>query len=111
VLADPAHPEHDGLAEWIGRPLDPEAFDRAAVEAAAQGLEPESRLTRGQGGHSVHDRHEEANMGMLKKLMASGIAAKLIQEARKPENQAKIKQAIADFQAKRANQAKRPGTH
>ena len=50
-------------------------------------------------------------MGMVKKLMASGIAAKLIQEARKPENQAKIKQAISDFQAKRANQAKRPGTH
>jgi ABC-type Zn2+ transport system substrate-binding protein/surface adhesin len=50
-------------------------------------------------------------MGMVKKLLASGIAAKLIQEARKPENQAKIKQAIADFQAKRANQAKRPGTH
>jgi ABC-type Zn2+ transport system substrate-binding protein/surface adhesin len=50
-------------------------------------------------------------MGMVKKLMASGIAAKLIQEARKPENQAKIKQAISDFQAKRANQARRPGTH
>jgi hypothetical protein len=50
-------------------------------------------------------------MGMVKKLLASGIAAKLIQEARKPENQAKIKQAISDFQAKRAQQAKRPGTH
>ena len=50
-------------------------------------------------------------MGMLKKLMASGIAAKVIQEARKPENQAKIKKAVADFQAKRANQARRPGTH
>jgi hypothetical protein len=49
-------------------------------------------------------------MGMVKKLMASGIAAKVIQEARKPENQAKIKQAIADFQAKRANKARRPGT-
>jgi hypothetical protein len=48
---------------------------------------------------------------MFKKLLASGIAAKVIQEARKPENQAKIKQAISDFQAKRANQAKRPGTH
>jgi ABC-type Zn2+ transport system substrate-binding protein/surface adhesin len=49
-------------------------------------------------------------MGMIKKLIASGIAAKVIQEARKPENQAKIKQAIADFQAKRANQAGRAGT-
>ena len=37
-------------------------------------------------------------MGMMRKLMASGIAAKVIQEARKPQNQAKIKKAIADFQ-------------
>ena len=33
--------------------------------------------------------------GMLKKLMASGVAAKVIQEARKPQNQAKIKEFIA----------------
>jgi hypothetical protein len=39
--------------------------------------------------------------GMFKKLATSAIAAKVIQEARKPENQAKIKKAIADFQAKR----------
>jgi hypothetical protein len=39
--------------------------------------------------------------GMIKKLLASGIAAKVIQEARKPQNQAKIKKAIADFQNKR----------
>ena len=42
-------------------------------------------------------------MGMVKKIIASGIAAKVIQEARKPENQAKIKKAIADFQQKRAH--------
>ncbi|MGZ4509253.1 MAG: hypothetical protein ACXVX8_13790 [Blastococcus sp.] len=50
-------------------------------------------------------------MGLIKKIVASGIAAKVIQEARKPENQAKIKQAIADFQAKRSNGqvARRPG--
>jgi hypothetical protein len=48
--------------------------------------------------------------GMLRKLIASGIAAKVIQEARKPENQAKIKKAIADFQAKRGGQSgRRPG--
>ena len=41
-------------------------------------------------------------MGMIKKIVASGIAAKVIQEARKPENQAKIKKAIADFQAKQS---------
>ena len=48
-------------------------------------------------------------MGMIKKLMASGIAAKVISEARKPENQAKIKKAVADFQAKRSSQPKRTG--
>ena len=41
--------------------------------------------------------------GMLRKLLASGVAAKVIQEARKPQNQAKIKKAIADFQAKRGS--------
>jgi hypothetical protein len=40
--------------------------------------------------------------GMIKKLLASGVAAKVIQEARKPQNQAKIKKAISDFQAKRS---------
>ena len=45
--------------------------------------------------------------GMLRKLLASGVAAKVIQEARKPQNQAKIKKAIADFQAKRGGQAPR----
>ena len=46
--------------------------------------------------------------GMIRKLIASGVAAKLIQEASKPENQAKIKKAIADFQAKRSG-GNRPG--
>jgi hypothetical protein len=46
--------------------------------------------------------------GMIKKLLASGVAAKVIQEARKPHNQAKIKKAIADFQAKQGK-GKRPG--
>jgi hypothetical protein len=50
-------------------------------------------------------------MGMLKKLMASGIAAKVIQEARKPQNQAKIKKAVADFQAKRSGGAGKPRTY
>jgi hypothetical protein len=57
-------------------------------------------------GRQVH--HKEATMaGMFKKLVASGIAAKLIQEAQKPQNQAKIKKAIADFQSKRGGG--RPG--
>jgi hypothetical protein len=38
--------------------------------------------------------------GMIRKLIASGVAAKLVQEARKPANQAKIKKMIADFQNK-----------
>jgi hypothetical protein len=46
-------------------------------------------------------------MGLLRKVLASGIAAKVVQEARKPENQAKIKKAIADFQAKRGGQGGR----
>ena len=47
--------------------------------------------------------------GMFKKLATSAIAAKVIQEARKPQNQAKIKKAISDFQAKRGGQTKRSG--
>ena len=38
--------------------------------------------------------------GMIKKLIASGVAAKVLQEARKPENQAKLKKMLADFQNK-----------
>ncbi len=38
--------------------------------------------------------------GMIRKLIASGVAAKVLQEARKPQNQAKIKKMIADFQSK-----------
>jgi len=49
-------------------------------------------------------------MGLIKKALASGIAAKLIVEAQKPENQAKIKKAIADFQAKRNATARAKGT-
>ena len=48
--------------------------------------------------------------GMIRKLIASGVAAKVLQEARKPQNQAKIKKAIADFQQKRSAQGgRRPG--
>jgi hypothetical protein len=57
----------------------------------------------------LQDNTKEANMaGMLRKLIASGVAAKVVQEARKPENQAKIKKAISDFQAKRSG-GSRPG--
>jgi hypothetical protein len=39
--------------------------------------------------------------GFIKKIVASGIAAKVIQEARKPQNQQKIKDLITQMQAKR----------
>ena len=41
--------------------------------------------------------------GMIRKLLASGVAAKVLQEARKPENQAKLKKMVADFQNKNKN--------
>jgi hypothetical protein len=41
-------------------------------------------------------------MGMIRNLIGAGIVAKVVQEARKPQNQAKIKKAIADFQAKQS---------
>jgi hypothetical protein len=33
ALADPGHPEHADLAEWIGRPFDPRSFDIDEVNA------------------------------------------------------------------------------
>jgi hypothetical protein len=45
--------------------------------------------------------------GMIRKFLMTTVATKVIQEARKPQNQAKVKKAIADFQAKR--NGKRPG--
>ena len=47
--------------------------------------------------------------GLLRKVIASGLAAKVLQEARKPQNQAKIKKMIADFQAKQGKGGGRPG--
>jgi hypothetical protein len=32
ILADQAHPEHDERREWLGRPFNPEAFDRSEFE-------------------------------------------------------------------------------
>ena len=46
--------------------------------------------------------------GGIRKLLTSAIMAKVIQEARKPENQAKVKKAVADFQNKRRG-GNRPG--
>ena len=37
ILADPDHPEHDERREWLGRPLDPDAFDPDAFEGNLSG--------------------------------------------------------------------------
>ena len=49
--------------------------------------------------------------GMLRRLMVSGIAAKVISEARKPQNQAKIKKMISDFQNKNKGGTGRTGRY
>lgn len=36
VLADSTHEEHEHLSRWIGRPVDPTAFDLALVNAHLQ---------------------------------------------------------------------------
>lgn len=40
-------------------------------------------------------------MGIMKKLQSSGLAKRAIAEARKPENQAKLKDAVRKVQDKR----------
>ncbi len=48
-------------------------------------------------------------MKLIRSAIMAGIAKKVLDEARKPHNQAKIKQAIADFQNKRGG-GSRPGS-
>lgn len=49
-------------------------------------------------------------MGLFKKAMVVGVAKKVFDEARKPHNQQKIREAYASFQAKRGGQtAAKPG--
>ena len=43
-------------------------------------------------------------MGLFKKAMVVGVAKKVYDEARKPHNQQKIREAYASFQAKRGGQ-------
>ncbi len=40
-------------------------------------------------------------MGLMSKIVKIGIAKKVYDEARKPENQRRIKEAVASFQEKR----------
>jgi hypothetical protein len=66
-------------------------------------------LTGARTGHrDDKSSAEEANMaGMIRKLIVSGVAARVIQEARKPQNQAKLKKMIADFQNKNGGAKRR----
>jgi len=41
-------------------------------------------------------------MGIMSKVVKLGIAKKVYDEARKPENQTRIKEAVAKFQNRRA---------
>jgi hypothetical protein len=69
------------------------------ARSSEEGTSTVGRPLLGAPAQAVND--EEANMaGMIRKLIASGIAAKVIQEAKKPHNQAKIKKFISDFQNK-----------
>jgi Plasmid pRiA4b ORF-3-like protein len=43
AMADPKHPEHNEMLEWIGEEWNPEAFDLDAINAA---LKPRSRRPR-----------------------------------------------------------------
>ena len=40
-------------------------------------------------------------MGLISGLLKAGIAKKVIDEARKPQNQAKIKEAVRNLQSKK----------
>ena len=44
ALADPSHPEHDNLLEWVGGEFDPELCD---LEAINQALHPPRSRARG----------------------------------------------------------------
>ncbi len=50
VLADPSHPEHADLKEWIGEEFDSQRFDRDAVNAdLLEAFGPQPQAPRSQG--------------------------------------------------------------
>ena len=49
-------------------------------------------------------------MGLLKKVMAAGVVKKVYDEARKPHNQKKMRDAYASFQARRGGQQSPPAS-
>jgi hypothetical protein len=48
-------------------------------------------------------------MGRMRKTMLTAVAAKIFQEARKPENQRKVREFVAKQQAKRGRTRSAPG--
>ncbi|SNR56130.1 plasmid pRiA4b ORF-3 family protein [Blastococcus mobilis] len=46
VLADPAHPEHAELVDWVGAEFDPEAFDRDATNGLLELYDRHTRRRR-----------------------------------------------------------------
>jgi hypothetical protein len=46
VLADPGHPEHAELTEWVGGKFHPEAFDRAATNELLELYDRHTRRRR-----------------------------------------------------------------
>ena len=46
-------------------------------------------------------------MGLINGLVKAGIAKKVVDEARKPQNQAKLKKMLADFQNKNGGTKRR----
>lgn len=54
ILADPRHPEHAGMVEWVGGSFDPEAFDAGGINRGFHGtayLPPASGAPRGKAAH------------------------------------------------------------
>jgi hypothetical protein len=85
------------LRPFEARPASAAPFRRCLIREAGTHTVDGSFV--GAPGEAVNN--EEANMaGMIRKLIASGVAAKVLQEARKPQNQAKLKKMLADFQNK-----------
>lgn len=57
AIADPGHEEHESMLEWLGGSFDPEAFDRAHVDACLK-LLPWPRVTVSQLTRVLQKRDE-----------------------------------------------------
>jgi hypothetical protein len=81
------------------------------LEVAGVDLDPLGHTLGERDRHQTGPTHTEVTMaGSIRKILTSAVMAKIIQEARKPQNQAKIKKAYADFQKKRSGGSRPGGT-